>query len=58
MSNLITTPEAAALLGLNDRTLVKWRLRGEGPPHVRLGASVRYCPAALEKYIGTNTVRP
>lgn len=36
MSVLLTTPAAAKILGLRPQTLRKMRMRGDGPPFVRL----------------------
>lgn len=47
-SPLLTTKEAARTLNLSHRTLEDWRLRGGGPPFIRLGAkAVRYALADL-----------
>jgi hypothetical protein len=37
---LLTTGQAAQRLGLSLSTLSKWRLTGEGPTFLKLGASV------------------
>lgn len=42
-----STREAAALLGISPRTLEGLRLRGEGPPHIRIGRRVLYPLASL-----------
>lgn len=57
---LLTTAQAAALLGLGPRTLEGLRLRGGGPRYVRLSArAVRYrredLVAWIEAGIRTNT---
>jgi hypothetical protein len=39
---LLFGAEMAYLLGLSVRTLESLRLRGEGPPYLKLGRSVRY----------------
>jgi predicted DNA-binding transcriptional regulator AlpA len=39
---LLTTPEAAQHLGYTAETLRSWRKRGDGPPWIRQGSSVRY----------------
>ncbi|MCC6642738.1 MAG: helix-turn-helix domain-containing protein [Deltaproteobacteria bacterium] len=38
----LTTIEAAARLGLQPRTLERWRWSGQGPAYHRLGGAVRY----------------
>lgn len=57
---LLTTAQAAALLGLSPRTLGGLRLRGGGPRYVRLSArAVRYrredLAAWIEAGVRTNT---
>ncbi len=41
---LYSPKEVAQLLGVNENTLYKWRVAGEGPPFMRLseGGRVRY----------------
>ena len=41
---LYSPKEVAELLGVNENTLYKWRVAGEGPPYMRLsdGGRVRY----------------
>jgi predicted DNA-binding transcriptional regulator AlpA len=39
---LLFGAEMAYLLGLSVRTLESLRLRGDGPPYVKLGRAVRY----------------
>jgi Helix-turn-helix domain len=34
--------QAAEFLGVSVRTLQAWRVRGGGPPYVKIGRSVRY----------------
>lgn len=48
---LLSTKEAAHLLGVSPRTLEGWRLDGLGPAYTRLGArTVRYRVGALERF--------
>jgi excisionase family DNA binding protein len=39
---LVTPKEAAELLKVSVSWLAKARVRGEGPPYIRIGRSVRY----------------
>jgi hypothetical protein len=39
---LLFDAEMAYLLGLSPRTLESLRLRGDGPPYLKIGRSVRY----------------
>jgi len=54
---LLTTAEAAELLSKPARTLESWRLRGLGPDFVRVGTTVRYRGADLERWLDAHTVR-
>ncbi len=36
------TEGAAVLLGMTPETLRNWRYRGDGPPFLKVGRSVRY----------------
>jgi helix-turn-helix protein len=48
---LLTTDEAAHLLGLTAGRLAMWRQRGFGPPYLKIdGWAVRYSRTDLEKY--------
>ena len=51
MSELMDTREAAAVLGVQPRTLEAWRLRGSGPRYVQVGRLVRYRRATLEQWL-------
>jgi predicted DNA-binding transcriptional regulator AlpA len=44
---LLTTSEAASLLRLSPSWLAKARMRGDGPPYIKLGRSIRYSQTAL-----------
>ena len=49
---LLTTEQAAALLGLKPRALESWRYRGCGPIYVRVSArSIRYRKSDLDAWI-------
>ncbi len=49
--NLLTTEQAAAFLQMSTRTLEAWRQRGQGPKFVKVGRSVRYDEATLQKWL-------
>lgn len=44
---LLTAKDAASLLRLSPSWLAKARMRGNGPPYVKLGRAIRYSEAAL-----------
>ncbi|MFL9829045.1 helix-turn-helix domain-containing protein, partial [Rhodoplanes sp. SY1] len=48
--------QAATLLGVSVRTLQAWRVRGGGPPYVKIGCAVRYQRRALVTFQQQNTV--
>jgi len=48
---LLTETEAAGLLRLSPRTLQGFRVRGGGPPFVKLGQRVLYRVADLDSYV-------
>lgn len=50
-TQLLLADEVATLLRLKPKTLETWRYRGEGPPHVKVGALVRYRRADVNAWI-------
>jgi predicted DNA-binding transcriptional regulator AlpA len=48
---LLTTTETAKLLRLSLSWLAKSWMRGDGPPYVKLGRSVRYDEGALAHWM-------
>jgi predicted DNA-binding transcriptional regulator AlpA len=48
---LFTAKEAATFLRLSVSWLAKARMRGDGPPYVKLGRAVRYREAALMQWL-------
>jgi predicted DNA-binding transcriptional regulator AlpA len=48
---LLTPKEAARSLKLSDSWLAKARMRGDGPPYILIGRSVRYAEAALIQWM-------
>jgi len=48
---LLSQRQAADLLGLSERTLERWRVTGEGPPHVKLGRRVLYREGDLIEWV-------
>lgn len=45
--------EAAKYLGISDSTLAKWRVRGDGPPHAKLGGIVIYDLNDLDDWLAS-----
>jgi predicted DNA-binding transcriptional regulator AlpA len=48
---LLTARDTANLLRLSASWLAKARMRGDGPPYVKLGRSIRYTEGALLQWI-------
>jgi hypothetical protein len=48
--------QAATFLGVSVRTLQARRVRGGGPPYVKIGRAVRYQRRALVEFQRKNTV--
>jgi predicted DNA-binding transcriptional regulator AlpA len=54
---VVTTAEAARVLGLAESTLAKLRLNGNGPIYCKLGRRVVYRTADLEEWLQSRTTR-
>ena len=48
---LLTPTEAAARLKVSLSWLAKARMRGDGPPYIRVGRSIRYGETALVQWM-------
>jgi predicted DNA-binding transcriptional regulator AlpA len=48
---LLTPKEAATLLKVSVSWLAKARMRGDGPPFIRIGRSIRYAEATLLQWM-------
>jgi len=56
---LLTSVEAAKVLGLKPITLATWRINRAGPPYIHVGRrAIRYLEADLLAFIETNRVVP
>jgi excisionase family DNA binding protein len=51
IERLLTPKEAADLLRVSMSWLAKARMRGDGPPYIRIGRSIRYSEAALHHWM-------
>lgn len=52
---LLTTKQAAEILGLSPNTLNQWRNLKRGPSFVKVSKSVRYSEAEILSYIERQT---
>jgi predicted DNA-binding transcriptional regulator AlpA len=51
-NNVLLEPkQAAALLNVSLSWLAKARMRGDGPPFIKIGRSVRYSEIALQQWM-------
>jgi predicted site-specific integrase-resolvase len=57
LQKLISSDEAAAILGISASALNKWRGKGAGPQFVKAGSRVLYDERDLEKFISANRQR-
>ena len=55
IGRMLTTKEAAALLGRPHSTLERWRCEGRGPDYVKEEGGVQYHEDHLREYIRRNT---
>jgi hypothetical protein len=47
LAPLLTAKEAGVYLRVSASWLAKARMRGDGPPYIRVGRSIRYAPPDL-----------
>jgi predicted DNA-binding transcriptional regulator AlpA len=51
LENLLSENEISQLFGRSIPTLQKDRLRGNGPPFIKIGRLVRYSPSAVQAWL-------
>ena len=51
ISALLTAKEAGARFRVSLSWLAKARMRGDGPPYIKIGRSIRYADAALIQWM-------
>jgi predicted DNA-binding transcriptional regulator AlpA len=51
LATLMTPNDTANLLKVSLSWLAKARMRGDGPPYIRVGRSIRYAEAALIQWM-------
>ncbi len=56
MQKLLTTLEAAPLIGVKPKTAENWRSMGFGPKFIRAGGRVVYDPTDIEAWKSTRRV--
>jgi predicted site-specific integrase-resolvase len=55
---LLTTREAAELLGRSAATLKRWRSAGVGPEFIAIEGRISYRREALEQFLEQHTKKP
>lgn len=58
MEPLWKDTQVAEYLGVDEKTLERWRRLGEGPPYIRAGRQVRYKPEDVEAWVTQRTTSP
>lgn len=48
---LIDHQLVAILFGVSPRTLARWHLRGEGPPRISCGRSIKYRKTSIARWL-------
>jgi predicted DNA-binding transcriptional regulator AlpA len=57
MESLIHEGAAAKILNCKVKSLQAWRVRGGGPPYVKVGRLVRYRPDDVREWIDARIIR-
>ena len=52
---LLTPKEAAQLLKVSESWLAKARMRGDGPPFIKIGRAIRYSEGGLLQWMKSRT---
>lgn len=52
--SLLTTLEVAKKLKVQPHTVRVWRVRGVGPPYIKLGRVVRYREEDVERWLAAH----
>jgi excisionase family DNA binding protein len=57
LQDLLSTAEAAEVLGVEEQTLRKWRQYGKGPAGRRVGRGWVYCRRDVERWRDAQSAR-
>ena len=55
---LLNDRQFAAYCDLAERTPAVWRVRGDGPPYIRIGSNILYRRSDVDAWLEERTVRP
>lgn len=50
-ARLLTTDDLAGMVGVEVRTIERWRKAGSGPPFMLFGRTIRYHPARVQAWM-------
>lgn len=53
---LLTTEEAAAVLGMSEQTMRIWRMEKTGPNYIRINRSIRYRQDDIDEFVASRMV--
>lgn len=48
---ILSTKEAAVILGIKPNTLEIWRIQGKSPAYLKIGKNVRYELSEIERFL-------
>ncbi len=51
VTETLTSAETAKILRMSESWLAKSRMRGDGPPFIRVGRSIRYVRATVQQWM-------
>jgi predicted DNA-binding transcriptional regulator AlpA len=57
LDSLLNEHDIARITGLSVASVRRWRLLGQGPQYIKIGAAVRYRPADLEAWLAAQPAR-
>lgn len=56
--DMLKTKQAAALLGVSEQTMNKWRCIKKGPPYIKYTRAVRYRTEDLLEWLAQSVITP
>jgi predicted DNA-binding transcriptional regulator AlpA len=54
----LTPTEVADILGVSERTLIRWHSLRLGPPRCKIGRAVRYVASSVADWMASHEVQP
>lgn len=52
-ARLLTTDDLSEMIGVETRTIERWRKSGDGPPFMLFGRTIRYHPARVQAWMAS-----